>query len=64
MCGALFKTPKVKEVAMPTKEEAVSKEDSTVTEQQKKRKGFTSTIATSGMGVTDAAPTKKTQLGT
>lgn len=65
MCFA--KTPKVSKAAeQPIKSEVVSTEDAitTATETEKKRKGFTSTVATSGMGVTDTANTKKTQLGT
>lgn len=64
MC--LFKTPKVAKQEQPTKEVAVSNEDAinTQLEQEKKRRGFASTIATSGQGVTGQANVKKTQLGT
>lgn len=65
MC--IFKKPDVaKPPEEPTKEVAVSSEDATNSqlENEKRRRGFSSTIATSGLGVTGAAPTKKTQLGT
>jgi len=65
MCG-LFKTPSIN-----TSTTTVSKADTTSAadtaaeqlEKQKKRQGFQSTIATSGQGVTSAANTLKTQLG-
>lgn len=66
MCS-LFKSPDIKPtpVSTVTKADNTSAEDTAATalEQQKKRQGFQSTIATSGAGVTDAANVAKTQLG-
>lgn len=66
MCTSLFKKPKIEEPTMPTKSETISDEDAitVANEEQKKRRGYSTTIATSGSGVTDPAITKKTQLGT
>ena len=66
MC--LFSAPKVetKETpAQPTREAVTSQEDPSriIAEQEKKRKGFQSTIATSGSGLFEQAPIKKVTLG-
>lgn len=49
----------------PTKTESVDQGDavSSQIQQEKRRKGFQSTIATGGTGVTGTAPIKRTQLG-
>jgi hypothetical protein len=64
MCG--FLKPKMSKVAdAPTlppeelKNDAVTQQK----EEEKNRKGFTSTIVTGGMGVTDQANIRKTTLG-
>lgn len=66
MCS-LFKSPDIKPtpVSTVTKADNTSAEDTAATalEQQKKRQGFQSTIATSGAGVTGPANVAKTQLG-
>lgn len=64
MC--IFKKPKVASTPEAVSKEAVSTEDASATQnlEEKKRKGFSSTIATSGLGVTNQANVKKTQLGT
>lgn len=69
MCslGSLFgKTPSIQQSTVaPTRSESVSNEDAVTSqlEQQKKRRGFQSTIATSGSGTQSQANTLKTQLG-
>ena len=65
MCN-LFKTPSINtSTATVTKSATTSAADTAAEqlEKQKQRKGFQSTIATSGQGVTGAANTLKTQLG-
>mgnify|MGYP001583249920 CR=1 FL=1 len=63
MC--LFTPPKAKEVQAPTRLETISKEDPTAMTSaiEKKRKGYSSTIATSGSGLVDSAMIKKVALG-
>lgn len=49
----------------PTKKEVISTEDTTAqtAAAQKRRKGYSSTIATSGSGLVDTATIKKVTLG-
>ena len=66
MC--LFKPPKVetKTIEQPIRENVVdTKTDSAaaIAESEKKRKGFQSTVATTGSGLFDPAPIKKVTLG-
>lgn len=63
MCFA--KAPKPTPIIQPTKTDVVSNENSVSTQmqQERRRRGFQSTVATSGMGVASSAPIKKTQLG-
>ena len=63
MC--LFSAPDVKQVQTPARKEVVSNEDPTAqtTANEKKRKGYSSTIATSGSGLIDPAAIKKVTLG-
>lgn len=68
MCslGNLFGTPSIETTTVtPVKSESVSQEDAVGSqlEQEKKRRGFQSTITTSGTGVSSTAPVLKTQLG-
>jgi hypothetical protein len=60
------KTPDIPKVQQPTKEVAVSSEDSinTQLQQDNKRRGFASTLVNGGSGLTTQANIKKTQLGT
>lgn len=64
MC--LFKTPKIKQPEQVKKEEVTSQEDAVATElaRNNRKKGFQFSNPTGGMGVTDTANIKKTQLGT
>ena len=64
MC--LFNPPKMKIVEPPRRENVVdSKTDAAAiqAESEKRRKGYQSTVATSGSGLFDAAPVKKVTLG-
>ena len=66
MC--LFDQPKpqTKTTEPPVRENIVDSKTDTVSlqaEQEKKRKGYQSTIATSGSGLFDVAPVKKVTLG-
>ncbi|MBP2638222.1 MAG: hypothetical protein H6Q72_4129 [Firmicutes bacterium] len=58
-------TPDIKTIT-PVTTKTVSNEDPVASqlEQEKKRRGFQTTIATSAGGLSTAAPTAKTQLGT
>jgi len=62
----MFKTPDPpEEVKKPTRIESISQEDTTAQTAgaQKRRKGYSSTIATSGSGLADTALVKKLTLG-
>ena len=64
MC--LFNPPKMKTIEPPLRENVVdSKTDAAAiqAEFEKRRKGYQSTVATSGGGLFDAAPIKKVTLG-
>ena len=63
MC--FFSAPKIQTPDTPKKENVTSTEDmSAITaEQEKRRKGYSSTIATSGSGLMDPAMIKKVTLG-
>ena len=63
MC--LFNPPKMEKVEMPARKDVVTNEDMAAVsaEQEKRRRGYQSTIATSGGGLFDAAPIKKVTLG-
>ena len=66
MC--LFNPPKpeTKTTAPPVRENVIDNKTDTVAlqaEQEKKRKGYQSTVATSGSGLMDPATIKKVTLG-
>ena len=66
MC--LFPTPSVpaaQKVDTPARKDVISSEDTTAATaaRESKRKGYASTVATSGSGLFDAAPIKKVTLG-
>jgi hypothetical protein len=54
----IAKTP-----VLPTKEEVKDVAVTSQAQQEQKRKGFKSTVATGGMGVTDTANIRKTKMG-
>jgi len=63
MCFSSPPTPQA--VQQPTRKETISTEDTTAQTAalEKRRKGYTSTIATSGSGLMDSAMIKKVTLG-
>lgn len=61
-----FAQPKMKTIDTPKRENVVDSEQDVAAfaaEQEKKRKGYASTVKTSGVGLMDAASLKKAQLG-
>jgi len=66
MC--LFNTPSIpapQKVDMPARKDVISSEDTTATTaaREAKRKGYASTVATSGSGLVDTPVIKKVTLG-
>lgn len=64
MC--IFGTPKMKTIDAPKRENVVNSDQdaaAAAAENEKKRNGFLSTIATSGTGLMDAANIKKVHTG-
>lgn len=63
MC--FVKQPDPPKVEQPSRKDVVAVEDTAAVtaEAEKKKKGYSSTVATSGGGLFDAAPVKKVTLG-
>jgi hypothetical protein len=65
MCFISTPKPKAQPVVQPVRQEVVSNEDTSAiaAAAEKKRRGYSSTIATSGSGLVDPATVKKVTLG-
>ena len=63
MC--LFSAPKAPKIEQPARKDVVTRDDSAAIAAagEKRKRGYQSTVATSGGGLFDAAPIKKVTLG-